>query len=429
MSRNHQQQNDSLAILIRLLIYYYCAFVLSNQHDTIMRSTEAFPVHGRRADHWCTTRATNTRGTISNSSSRHCAAVAIADDLDGGDGGGCGGGGRNDKNHNRSHPMTSKTNDECFRFDYTGMDRRSILWKNQHHSSNNRPVPLQSELALLKSGVLVKRGEFHSLQGRRLQELEAACKRVGMTVHQGLIVRKQVLVTSIASNSWKMQKSLDQILHQFDMQEQSILKLTRELDFPPVAIVRAVVVHRVAKAYPRWRGGDRKRLVREILRGENEELLSLFLPSFWEQEQLRIAKNHDVMTYEHDKGQVHADLWETALYNFLKEERSDINFLSESEMRQAGALRTPDCLFLDNVRINGRHVRWIDMKNSYASGLKASSLMIKKMENQIARYENEFGEGGALVFKHGFSKKLEMENPDTLFLDAGPLIPFMGEPL
>jgi hypothetical protein len=300
-----------------------------------------------------------------------------------------------------------------FSADYTGTQRQ-IQWK-----SALRPVPLTAEVELLKSGALLRRGEFNRLEGRRIQELEKACCKLDMTLNQGLLIRKQVLMTSIVHGNWKLNsQNLGRIQSSFTDQQTSILDLTRELNLPPVGILRAIITSRVEETYPGLRQRDRKKIVQSIIREQDEEQLSQFLTG-WEIEQLQIAKENDVMAYQKETGNIDADLWEESLYDFLDE--LAINFVAESEMRQAGSPVTPDCLLLDNVMINGRPIRWIDVKCFYASGLKQSSHMTKKIKNQIARYQDEFGEDGAVVFKHGFSRSLQRKNPDTLFLDAGPL--------
>jgi hypothetical protein len=53
--------------------------------------------------------------------------------------------------------------------------------------------------------------------------------------------------------------------------------------------------------------------------------------------------------------------------------------------------------------------------------MKQNWYYTKGLKKQIATYKEEFGESGAVIFKHGFSRRLSKTVPNTLFLDAGPL--------
>ena len=230
-------------------------------------------------------------------------------------------------------------------------------------------------------------------------------------------MRQQLLVSHVVSNTWKIEKFLDKIQRQFGTQQKDILEMSHALNLPPVSIVRAVVKSRVDEAHPHWRARDRKRLVKDIIH-DNSHSSDEFISSR-EWEQLQIAKASDFVGYQEERNDDEAREWEEALHAFLEEH--DINYVTEDEMRQAGAQRTPDCLLLDDCTFNGRKVRWMDSKSFYGSGLKQNGYFVKSLKKQIASYETAFGETGAVIFKHGFSQDLSDRLPDTLFLDAGPL--------
>jgi hypothetical protein len=309
--------------------------------------------------------------------------------------------------------------DYDFSANFTGMERR-IDWP-----AAGQPVPAHAEISLLKSGVLSRRGEFAYLTGTRADEVASKCEELGMTQAQGFIIRKQFLVTNVVQRTSRLlavgSESFDNIHRKFNRQERTIQKLSWEVDLPPVSIIRAIVRSRVDEAYPDWKFADCKRLVKNIISGKaKEEEINRFLLTEWEMEQLQMAKESDVISYQEQPSEIRSNVWEEALYTYLEEQ--DIKYTTEDDMRQAGSRITPDCLLLDDCVINGKNVRWIDAKNSYASGLRENWHFAKKLKQQIAKYENEYGASGAVIFKHGFSSKLAKENPYTLFLDAGPLI-------
>lgn len=58
--------------------------------------------------------------------------------------------------------------------------KRSIHWP----STTTNPVPIQNEKQLLMSGALLRRGEFGSLAGSRVLEVDLECSEAGLTYNQ-----------------------------------------------------------------------------------------------------------------------------------------------------------------------------------------------------------------------------------------------------
>lgn len=126
---------------------------------------------------------------------------------------------------------------------YTGTKRR-IDWP-----ASGQPIPLHAEIALLKSGVLSRRGEFTLLTGARVDEIASKCEEFGMAQAQGMIVRKQYLVSNVVKRTNRFlavgSKSFDTILRKFSQQERTIQELSWDVDLPPVSIIRAILRNRV----------------------------------------------------------------------------------------------------------------------------------------------------------------------------------------
>lgn len=303
-----------------------------------------------------------------------------------------------------------ETDTTCFR--RTGI-KREIEWGSMYD-----PVSHQQEMSLLKSGVLVRPGEYCSLHGDRLDEVEAECKRFGMTVVQGLLIRNQLMVSKVVSSSWKLkdERKLSNIVRAFERQQTPLLEIAQGMDLPPVSVFRAVVSSRVFEAYPDFLLRDKKRIVKSIISERSPDNIKEFV-SEWELKELQKAKEIDVVGYS-EQTETPA-LWEKALYTFLDEQ--DINYVNEDMLREAEMRITPDCIILDDCYINGQLVRWVDVKSFYGSGLRENRHFSNSLKRQATKYETEFEESGAVVFKHGFSRKLSDKIPSTLFLDAGPL--------
>lgn len=83
----------------------------------------------------------------------------------------------------------------------------------------------------------------------------------------------------------------------------------------------------------------------------------------------------------------------------------------------------PDILFLHDVHINGRIIRWIECKAYYASALLQTDrvyrkLPVNKIQTQLDRFTKLYGPG-AILFSGGFHSNINIS--DVLILDATPL--------
>ena len=86
--------------------------------------------------------------------------------------------------------------------------------------------------------------------------------------------------------------------------------------------------------------------------------------------------------------------------------------LVEIQIKELGkAINTPDFLILDDLKINGKKINWIDAKNFY--GLNTNYLK-KRIKHQTKKYLNEWG-SGAIIFNLGFGSNLALD--DILFID------------
>lgn len=294
--------------------------------------------------------------------------------------------------------------------------RRSIAW-----DTGADPIPVHAEAALLRSAVLLRRGEYGIIRDGddREQEITRVAHRWGMTTQQAMAVRQQLLVQNFSFHGNRdVQKKIRMIKKAIE-NKTPIMKLTHELDQPPMSIFRVFLLDRVRnsgkKKSPKGQENVFKARVRDIVQGKNTKLLN-----DWEKEQLEIAKENDAIAYEPPIRREKADDWESQVYEFLN--KLNIKYLSEKDFLQAGCPITPDCLILDDLYINGKLVRWIEVKSFYLSGSKdCNKLFASKLKKQVQKYEDGFGEPGAVLFKHGFSEIVADLLPTTLCLDSSVL--------
>ena len=139
-----------------------------------------------------------------------------------------------------------------------------------------------------------------------------------------------------------------------------------------------------------------------------------------DREQFRIAEDADRVSNV-DQSETHqaADVFEEVLCDHF--ERLGVRFRKQADLvreqpqSEARPVRTPDLLLLDDVRIDGVPVAWLDAKHFFGAAL---SFPRKKTQKQIDRYTEDYGHG-AIVYRHGFCDGLRLKG--AILLDSSPL--------
>ena len=295
--------------------------------------------------------------------------------------------------------------------------KREIQWKQFSH-----PVPLSAELELLRKNVLYRRGEFGPLNSSRQLELELECYAVGMTCQQGHCMRKQQLIRNTIVNGDKLkdERLIKRLSRQFEKGHKSLLKMSKELDLPPVSIFRAILDARLAREFNVPPHKTRSRIIKSMMYEHDSKSICTYLLSDFEFQQMQLAKQNDIVAYAHDDAL--PQQWEDQVMAHLDEH--NINYVNEEILRQSDSKSTPDFLILDDLYINNKLTRWIEVKSFYASGLRENHYFTKKaLLNQVKRYERELG-SGVVILKNGFSDAIINKFDRTLLLDGGPLSDF-----
>lgn len=294
-----------------------------------------------------------------------------------------------------------------------------------HWPSLAEPVPIEKEIRLLMSGNLVRKGEFGPLSGSRELEVELESAELGLTFQQALSIRKQLLVSKLMKDGiskLKNEQTVKKLTREFERNQRSLLELSFKYDLPPVTILRSILASRV----PQFSCLDRNRPVGRVLQSIISEVKYEHVKSYlceWEFKELQTAKENDIVGYSGNSLDSAPQEWETTIFDYLDEH--GIKYMNEETLKLYGLEEkgTPDCLLLDELYINGKHVRWIECKSFYASGLRENSYFTRKaVSRQVDRYEKEFGRCGAVILKNGFSSTVCLKHPSTLFLDSGPLL-------
>lgn len=306
-----------------------------------------------------------------------------------------------------------------FDFGYTGV-KRELRWPKPS------VVEQEAEIALLRSSVLIKRGEYmdgEHLSDHRKQEIAHESKKYKMTLEQALSLRKQALVSKVVIANKKVRPKLGHLARSFG-NGRNILELSMETDLPPMSIIRAIINRRVSKKNPKMHERDVKKLVKAHI----ADGYGPYLKSTYEEDQVSIAKIFDQTSYGDPKSleKELSSAWEISLHDFLNE--NEVSYLTEANLRDdMDQHSTPDVLFLDDVVINGVRVRWIDSKNYFGGmvaggGSDQGGHFIKKLTKQIKKYDTEYQARGAIVYRLGYSESLmKLVGKSTLLLDKGPL--------
>lgn len=328
--------------------------------------------------------------------------------------------------------LMSSLSVRALKLDLTG---RVLHLPDWPYTSALKPVALSLEKRVAKA--CLRRGEYVSgsqLSDKRVCEILDALGSSDnqedgsyMTLAQALSLRKQLLVSKIVNESWKLRENIPTIAKQYD-RGRSIVEISEVFDLPAVAVLRSIFTTRAQGLRPDMYSGDVKQSVKIALRKKGDDveeaeedsdmvpdetrrrdmgqirLLAAELLDDEDLRQLSEAKKVDQVSYVDDnEGERTASrAWELALYQHL--DAHGVNYLTEEALSESGCKSTPDVVLLDNVFINGQQVKWFDAKNYYGSA--SSRFFLSKHQKQATRYALEFDGAGALVYRLGYSREL-----------------------
>ena len=262
------------------------------------------------------------------------------------------------------------------------------------------PIPIDVQKSVGKK--IVKRGEFGWLKEEEVDEIAEIISDFPLTLEQALSLRAAINQEKSVYSHHRIMNRKKELKRRYD-NGTDILELAKIVDGPPVNVFRAILS---ARNY----GKNRiKTLLKEPGRMNERD-----------QEQFQIAEEADrVSNVDQTETHIAADLFEELLCNHF--ESLGVRFRQQEELvkeqveSEGRPVRTPDLLFLDDVRINGIPCAWIDAKHFFGSAL---SFPRKKTQKQVNRYTEAYGQG-AIIYRHGFCDGLNLLGAQKL--DAGPV--------
>jgi hypothetical protein len=230
---------------------------------------------------------------------------------------------------------------------------------------------------------------------------------LSITCDQAASLRHQLLQEKSVHCHHQLQGQRKTLLSKYSAGE-SIMALSRSHDFPPMALVRAILMER------EWLSPKRLKDVLKNPQRFTRDQRSRFpgakcvLDQRDVQQIAEAAENDIVTAVDQDESAANAELFEDFLCSYL--ERHQVQFIRQSEvaaqqMQKFGqAVATPDILFEQPIEINGQCTNWIDAKNFYGADL---SMLKKRSIKQMDRYVKRWG-AGAVVFSKGHCQALSL---------------------
>jgi len=242
-------------------------------------------------------------------------------------------------------------------------------------------VPFDIEKKLSK--ILIKKGDFGVAIDNDLLELEKKFK-VNINIIKSL--RSQLIKEKVIKTHYLVKKFKKNIIK--DYENYDILLLSKKYDLSPMTIMRMVIENKYK---------DRLKKVISKLSDKDKEKLD-------------IAESNDIVSQLDQTNVQNESLkYEEKISKVLK--KKNILFktqedLVEEQKRDLGkAVITPDFLLEDKILINGKSVKWIEVKNFYGAYVKHFR---KSVQKQVGRYYKKWG-NGCVVYKHGYSDKINFE--------------------
>lgn len=222
-----------------------------------------------------------------------------------------------------------------------------------------------------------------------------------VTIMQALSIRNIVLKDKIIRRYGRMNALVAKIAAEYSAGK-SIMILSRKYDFPPLNLLRGILLHLGLSKKEMYNVFANKVDPSTILVGRN-------LVQF-----RRACANDAESTFNQTLIADLAAKNETTVVNYFKS--LGIGLVTQDELvaQQTAefgrAIITPDILFTDEVYINGARVHWIDYKDYVCT---RAGFLLRSNREQAARYVAKWGPG-ALCYRYGAVEGIEITDAQIL---------------
>jgi len=166
----------------------------------------------------------------------------------------------------------------------------------------------------------------YNLDEKRINEIEYICKETGLSLDQGLSLRKQLMVNKIIDKTTKL-RQVEKDIERSYYNNNNIIMLLQKYDIPPVAILRHIFTNRIRNSNPNMLERDIKDIMKDIL--NDGQYQDIYL-STDDKQQLAIAKSLDQNSYSNDPNErIQSENWEEVLYRYL--DQNNINYITGNQ--------------------------------------------------------------------------------------------------
>ena len=130
----------------------------------------------------------------------------------------------------------------------------------------------------------------------------------------------------------------------------------------------------------------------------------------YDKKQLKLADKYDIINPLDQKTILeHSLKYEELVSHVLDKKnikyKTQEDLIMEQKEKYGHAVATPDFLLLAPIKINGKTINWIEVKNFFGANTK---FIRKKIKKQVGKYYKRYGPG-CLVFRHGIVDSLHFD--------------------
>ena len=277
----------------------------------------------------------------------------------------------------------------------------SSLSSSTSDSRSNPPLSITSCSVISESDEsyiklrIIKKGDYAKLS---TSDSERILQDTSMTMSQIISLRSALLQQKTMFRHQALQRDKRKVYKLYEEGE-NVVDLSKKKDYPPMSLFRTILAE---KGYSRNQikkcFGDPKRHFneREQIEYINARAADCAMP---DTKTDQLIKSYATV-FEDIVGE-----WLTGRgIAFVQEEQ-----LAKEQQQEFGKpILTPDFLLLDDLKINGESVSWIDCKAYYGANIPFN---IKKMKKQMNRYIDHWGDG-AILYLMGYNETLSSKVGD-----------------
>lgn len=229
-------------------------------------------------------------------------------------------------------------------------------------------------------------GDYRKLEGKSLAKFHQLVRALNskyeanVSVDSAISIRNIVMKEKIIRAYGRMNRNIGKI--SMDFTSTSILELSAEYDFPPLNLLRGILLFRGYSPTDIYEVFTGRKSPTTILRDRNLEQYKLAVKndaesSFNQSEIAKIAADNERAIVS----------WFNSIGISMKNQE---DLVAEQQREYGRAVATPDILFLEPVYVNDVRVHWLDFKDYVGTEIP---FIFNSNVDQASRYVEKWGPG------------------------------------